>query len=161
MSVPQVKFECLKCGSPLSYRNDTNQWYCSNCGHSIVEESYLRDIRTPEETYTGSGATVVATVQQKVVLPQLSTYKEFKELKQEVENIKAMLSLSVPKVVVIEEKSKEQAKKEVEEYFKENKTTDIEQLVINLRIDVRTLVEIIDELKTEGIIEESEETDDT
>ena len=161
MSTPHLKFaECPTCRIPLSFRYDINQWYCSDCGYTFDEKPLVQE-RLSEDTFT-SGATIETTVQQRVVLPRTRpTYNEFKELKEEVERLKATLASSLPKVVIIEEKSKEQAKKEVEEYFKKHKTTDIEELMLNLRIEVRTLVEIIDELKEEGIIEESEETVDT
>jgi len=41
-------------------------------------------------------------------------------------------------------------RKRVEEYFKEHGQADIEELILNLKIPVQTLVEIIDELKKEG-----------
>ena len=56
----------------------------------------------------------------------------------------------IPKVVLIEEIPKKEAKNMVEEYFKKNKEADIEELMLNLKIPIRTLVEIIDELKNEG-----------
>lgn len=56
----------------------------------------------------------------------------------------------LPKVVVLEEVSKEEGKKLVEDYFKEHECADIEELMLNLRIPVQTIVEIIDELRNEG-----------
>jgi hypothetical protein len=55
-----------------------------------------------------------------------------------------------PKVVVLEEVSKEEGKKLVEDYFKEHGCADIEELMLNLRISVQTIVEIVDELRNEG-----------
>lgn len=55
-----------------------------------------------------------------------------------------------PKIVVINEISKEDGKKLVEDYFKEHKQADIEELMLNLRIPIQTIVEIIDELRDEG-----------
>lgn len=57
-----------------------------------------------------------------------------------------------PRIVVVEEIPKDEAKHKVEEYFKENKEADIEELMINLKIPVEILVDIIDELKEEGKI---------
>jgi hypothetical protein len=54
------------------------------------------------------------------------------------------------KVVVLEEISKEEGKKLVEDYFKEHGCADIEELMLNLRISVPTIVEIVDELRNEG-----------
>jgi len=58
--------------------------------------------------------------------------------------------LEQTKIVVVEEISKDEGKKLVEDYFKEHGTADIEELMINLQISVHTIVEIIDELRTEG-----------
>lgn len=55
-----------------------------------------------------------------------------------------------PKIVVIKEISKEDGKKLVEDYFKEHEEADIEELMLNLRIPIQTIVEIIDELHDEG-----------
>ena len=69
-----------------------------------------------------------------------------KELNEKVEELRGFL----PKVVVLEEISKEEGRKRVEEYFKKHGQADIEELMLNLKIPVQTLVEIIDELKKEG-----------
>lgn len=58
--------------------------------------------------------------------------------------------LGQPKVIVVEEISKEDGKKFVEDYFKEHGTADIEELMLNLHIPIQTVVEIIDELHDEG-----------
>jgi hypothetical protein len=55
-----------------------------------------------------------------------------------------------PEVVVLEEISKEEGKKLVEDYFKEHGCADIEELMLNLRIPVQVIVEIVDELRNEG-----------
>lgn len=55
-----------------------------------------------------------------------------------------------PKIVVVEEISKEEGKTIVEQYFKEHGCADIEEIMLNLRIPVQTIVEIIDELRDEG-----------
>lgn len=57
------------------------------------------------------------------------------------------------KVVLIEEMDKQTAKKKVRDYMKKHKRADTEELMENLRMDLRLLVEIIDELKEEGKIE--------
>jgi hypothetical protein len=71
-----------------------------------------------------------------------------KKLDEKVEELRGIL----PKVVVLEEISKEEGRKRVEEYFKEHGQADIEELMLNLKIPVQTIVEIIDKLKREGKI---------
>jgi len=43
-------------------------------------------------------------------------------------------------------------KKQVEAYFKEHGQADIEELMVNLKIPVEDLVDIIDDMKKEGRI---------
>jgi len=88
------------------------------------------------------------------------SHEEFQKIGDEIEKVKAavekldekveQLGGSLPKVVVLEEISKEEGRKRVEEYFKENGQADIEELMLNLKIPVQTIVEIIDDLKKEG-----------
>ncbi len=83
--------------------------------------------------------------------------QEFEELKKmiEIQNLR-ILQLEQdkvadqPKVVILEEVTKEEAKKLVEYYFKEHGCADIEELMLNLKISVQDIVEIIDELQKEG-----------
>jgi len=56
----------------------------------------------------------------------------------------------IPRVVILEEISKEEGRKLVEEYFREHGQADIEELMLNLKIPVRSIVEIIDDMKKEG-----------
>lgn len=56
------------------------------------------------------------------------------------------------RVVVIKELSHDDAKQLVERYMRENKTADTEELLLKLGIELRILVEILDELKAEGRI---------
>ena len=88
------------------------------------------------------------------------SHEEFKTIGEDIEDVKRSVErLStelnklggvLPKVVVLEEISREEAKQRVEAYFKEHGTADIEELMLNLRIPVETIVEIIDDLKKEG-----------
>jgi hypothetical protein len=71
---------------------------------------------------------------------------DMKNLREEMQELRG----SVPKVVVLEEISKEEARKLVEGYFEKHGQADIEELMLNLQIPVRNIVEIIDELKNEG-----------
>ena len=74
----------------------------------------------------------------------------------ELEKIK---ELGQPKIVVVEEISKEDGKKLVEDYFKEHGCADIEEIMLNLRIPIQTVVEIIDELRDEGkLVPQGEKT---
>jgi len=50
------------------------------------------------------------------------------------------------------EMSKDEAKIKVENYLKEHESAEIKELISNLGIDIRMLVEIIDELKKEDKI---------
>lgn len=154
--------QCPRCGSLLTLSPETGRLFCKNCG---FETEYNYEVEAPSES--GASATTVETVvfqRQRISLPPIPSYEDFKRLEEEVnkikteiEQIKSNISVFSPKIVIIEEKSKEQAKKEVEEYFKEHGAADIEELMLNLKIDVKTLVEIIDELKEEGKISVEEE----
>lgn len=57
-------------------------------------------------------------------------------------------------------KSKEELKKETENYLKEHKLADTEELLINLNADLRVLVEVLDELEEEGKIEYGDDTNE-
>jgi|GEM_PF-2361676 len=57
-----------------------------------------------------------------------------------------------PAVVVVEEMDKTTAKQRVFDFMKEHGTSDIEELHENIRCDIGLLVEIIDELSSEGAI---------
>jgi hypothetical protein len=61
---------------------------------------------------------------------------------------------TIPEIVIVEEMSKETARQKVLDYMREHKRSDIIELHKNIRCDVRLLVEIIDELRKEGKIEE-------
>jgi hypothetical protein len=88
------------------------------------------------------------------------TQEEFQKLDKDVEELKTtvkridvkmeeLLDIS-PKIVVLEEISAEEARKRVEDYFKKHEQADIEELMLNLKIPVQTIVAIIDEMKKEG-----------
>lgn len=61
---------------------------------------------------------------------------------------------TIPEIVIVGEMSKETARQKVLDYMREHKKSDIIELHKNIRCDVRLLVEIIDELRKEGKIEE-------
>lgn len=59
-------------------------------------------------------------------------------------------------IVIIEEMDKEEAKNKISKYMEENRTADTEELMENLKIDLRLLVEILDELREEGVLVEAD-----
>jgi oligoribonuclease (3'-5' exoribonuclease) len=59
-----------------------------------------------------------------------------------------------PEMVIVEEMTKEEAKQKVIDYMREHKTSDIAELHKSIGCDIKLLVEIIDELRQEGKIEE-------
>ena len=65
-----------------------------------------------------------------------------------------------PKVVIVEEVSKEEGKTLVEDYFKVHGSADIEELMLNLKMPVRSIIDIIDELQKEGKLAPKGENDD-
>jgi predicted transcriptional regulator len=120
-----------------------------------------------------SGSVVAGTLAKPLVKTEEIGYRrvteifphehpQFKILENEIADVKKSIDQLdskveelcgyLPKVVVIEEIPKEEAKKRVEEYFKKHGQADIEELMMNLKIPVQTLVEILDELKREGKI---------
>lgn len=59
---------------------------------------------------------------------------------------------SNPAVIIVEEMDKSTAKRRVFDFMKEHGTSDIEELHENIRCDIGLLIEIIDELCSEGTI---------
>lgn len=88
------------------------------------------------------------------------THEEFREIRKDMEAVKATVTKLdekveelrgiLPKVVILEEISREEGRKRVEQYFKERGQADIEELMVNLKIPVQDLIEIIDDMKKEG-----------
>lgn len=76
-----------------------------------------------------------------------------------ITNLGFVTKIEDPKIVVIQEISKEDGKTLVENYFKEHETADIEELMLNLRIPIQVIVEIIDELRDEGKLVPQGETE--
>jgi len=137
---------CPRCGSLLTLIPETGKLFCEKCG---FETEYNYGVEAPSES--GASATTVETVvyQRQRVFPIIPSYEDFKRLEEEVskikteiKQIKSNISLFSPKIVIID---------------KEHEVADIEELMLNLKIDVKTLVEIIDELKKEGKISVEEE----
>ena len=63
-------------------------------------------------------------------------------------------STTTPEIVIVEEMGKETARQKVLKYMREHKKSDVIELHKNIRCDIGLLVEIIDELRREGKIEE-------
>lgn len=180
MSLSIGRFICPACGSTNVTYNPTDDLVtCNDCRYEFSPTPRWTGTVSgisPESVTVSSAGTVIpeplaeteevyrTRVWRRVrreVFPH--THEEFIEIEKGInelkESIKELQSRILPKVVVVEEIPKEEAKARVEEYFKEHETADIEELMLNLKIPVETLVEIIDELKQEGkIITEEEET---
>ena len=55
-------------------------------------------------------------------------------------------------VLVVEEMTREQVRERVLAMFQRNERTDVEELHQAIRCDIRTLLEILDELKADGLV---------
>lgn len=174
MSESIGKFKCPNCGSDNVTLDPTNQTItCNVCGlqYPTLSIQYLpqEDLMSYPSAVSGTMKIVKAEEGYRKVTYQIfpHTHEEFKTIEKDIKELKnAVTQLDTkveelwgisPKVVVIEEVPEEEAKHRVEEYFKEHKTADIEELMLNLKIPVQTLVKIIDDLKQEGKITAEEE----
>jgi len=70
------------------------------------------------------------------------------QLRDEIRNLQGLQ----PQVVYVEEVPLSVAKEKVVQYFEEHSEADLEDLMINLKIPVRILVDVIDELRDEGTL---------
>ena len=89
-----------------------------------------------------------------------SYYREIDFLQKritELENTVGRLQTEQTQVVFIEEVPIAVAKEKVESYFIEHGEADLEDLITNLKIPLRKLVAIIDELKEEGKLSPKED----
>ena len=68
------------------------------------------------------------------------------QLKDELRNLRGLQ----PQIVYVEEIPLSDAKEKVVQYFEEHSEADLEELMINLKVPVRILVDVIDELRKEG-----------
>ena len=75
-------------------------------------------------------------------------------LERNIASLSVIEAKTIPETVIIEEMSKETARQKVLDYMREHKKSDIIELHKNIRCDIRLLLEIIDELRREGKIEE-------
>lgn len=176
MSQNIERFMCPVCKSTNVTYDSTNETVtCNICGYKF-------SARTQHLTQdaTSSASIVAGTLTSKPVVKTeevgyrrttqeifLHSHEEFRTIERDIEELKnsvKKLDAKVedirdifPKVVVVEEVPKEEARKRVEEYFKKHEMADIEELMLNLKIPVQTLVEIIDELKREGKVTAGDE----
>jgi len=169
LSQSTERLTCISCGSNnITFDPSDQTVSCNDCGVVYIVGSY----NVPKVMSSGS-VTVGTMVPKPLVKTEEFGYRkitqvfphehpEFKTLENEITDLKKSIDQLddkvdelrgySPKVVVIEEIPKEEARKKVEEYFKEHGTADIEELMMNLKIPVPTLVEILDDLKREGKI---------
>lgn len=174
MSRPINLIECPFCHSSNVTFDLANQTLtCNTCGSIFMGIHFLEEDLT---SYPSTAGTLVpeAMVEteetgyrrtKRLVLPY--SHQQFIKFREDINELKSIvkelqnkfegLLIVSPKVVVVEEVPKEEAKRRVEKYFEEHGTADIEELMLNLKIRVQTLVDIIDELRREGKISEEEE----
>jgi len=75
--------------------------------------------------------------------------KRISALEYEIERLK---KAAAPDVIVLQEVTYAEAKSMVEEYLKNNKTAYISEIVDDLRLDLKTVHQIIEELEKENKI---------
>ena len=82
-------------------------------------------------------------------------FNEFIKINKKLDLIlQETLKRETPDIIITEQMNKENAKKKVLSFMKKNKTADIETLHKAIRCDIRLLIEIVDELISEGKIGE-------
>lgn len=175
MSYPPLisSTECPRCGShSFTISAEENAIICNSCGHMISspQEAQLFG----DFSYEGSGsASSVGHVNIETGSVIEDTFfrrrifgginwqekyqKELEELRKEISELKKNFELISPKIVIVEEIPKEEARDLIINYFKENDSADIEELLEVLKIPVSMIIDILDELKNEGIISAKEE----
>lgn len=176
MSQSIERFKCRACGSNnVTYDPTAEIVTCNVCGYTYSTHGRI-SYNLPQEETMSSASVVAGTLPPRLAIKTEEvvgyrrvtqevfphTHEEFKKLESDIEELKNIVNQLdskveelrgiFPKVVVVEEVPKEEARHRVLEYFKEHKTADIEELMLNLKIPVQTIVEIIDKLKREGKI---------
>ena len=142
-------FSCNKCGVKYPFSNQYPPQQITSSSYAVAGTVEPVLVRTEEFGFRRTTERMFAHGHEEFqkLADDLGKVKDtVKELDEKVEELRGFL----PKVVVLEEISKEEGRKRVEEYFKKHGQADIEELMLNLKIPVQTLVEIIDELKKEG-----------
>lgn len=81
--------------------------------------------------------------------PYMATLEsKVEQLRDEIRSLRALQ----PKIVYVEEVPLSDAKEKVVQYFEKHSEADLEELMINLKIPIRILVDVIDELRKEGTL---------
>ncbi|GEM_PF-4061081 len=76
--------------------------------------------------------------------------EETNKLRKEVDELRLKLGGNDEHIVFIREINRNQAKKEIDEFIKTNKTTDLIDIQNKLGIDLELIVDIVKELNKEG-----------
>jgi hypothetical protein len=129
----------------------------------MQSEEYRKVQRSPSPVSTSwSGSAITVTIpipfggsQQLIDAPARMGLQALSERVDTIEGRVATLEagmVSQPEVVLVEELSREEAKKRIESYFETHDEADTEELMRALRIDLELLVNLLDELKREGKI---------
>lgn len=173
MSHSTKLFECPVChSSDITFDPTSRVVTCNRCGGMYIPAGFPEEdlMSYPSTAGTIPPEAVVETEElgyrKRRYLLRTHSHPEFDEFSKEINELQSSvkelqnkvegLSIVSPKVVVVEEVPRQEAKRRVVEYFKEHGTADIEELMLNLKIRVQLLVDIIDELRKEGKISEEE-----
>lgn len=153
-SLPDGSYYCIKCMGEFSIWRGDSPYGIMISGSENFFSSNVSDVAG---TQIPTPVTRETVYKKETFVQYPHTHLEFDLLKSQfndlsskLEEFENRLNEYEPKIVVIEEKSKKEAKELIESYFKEHKKADIEELMMNLHISVDTIVEIIDELREEG-----------
>ena len=174
MSQNNLTFACPSCRSTnITFDPSSMTIKCNNCGqkHSIVPTFVSSEPLISSADAAGTYSPTLSKTELGYVriTQEISphSHEEIKEIQKEIAQLKeSMKNMDAeikeilggsPKVVVLEEISKEEARVKVEEYFEQHGKADIEELMLNLRIPIRTIVEIIDVMKREGKLSSEDE----
>ncbi len=129
---------------------------CSGCRHHYHKEKAVIKLKTIRIKYLRKGGTRSTTFWSERELGQVIEEDAFEGLIDEVLEIEGIPDTTSkpqqPKIVYVKEVPRSEAKERVIEYFKEHSEADLEDLMINLKIPVRILVDVIDELRKEGTL---------
>ena len=159
-----TRFECPYSGAKdLTLDVMTGDFVCNSCGSSSQQSFQIiggeEASSADASSVLTSGTVQTGVIEVKKVIQKTTqtifphTHEEFARIRSEIDELrkemKELQTLS-PRIVVLEELPKEIAKERIETYFKKHGSADIEELMLNLRIPVNIILEIIEDLKQEG-----------
>lgn len=152
---------CPICNRPMIFQPLENAWFCDNCKQrvQIVSQGIEEMIEVPPSSGTIEVSGYFWRYKGESNADIFRLNQEIKELKDGISEIKTLITNlyskldTTPRVVVIEELSKEEARERVINYLDEHQSADTEELMVNLGIELRLLVDILDELRREEKIE--------